>query len=137
MIVRYKNQQDDSDPMNNVAITSKRELSHLLQVRRNNSPFLARLSGDNGFEIMIGIGGDVGCAQYSCSDGSRPYLMAQSANPPLKGGDVEFLTANTPTPVPASEIISFEELEQIALHFLETGERSDIVCWEDLAMASR
>lgn len=132
MIVRYKNQQDDSDPMNDVAITCRRQLSDLLQARRNNAPFLARLSGESGFEIMIGIGGQVGCVQYSRSDGSRPYLMAHSPNPPLKGGDVEFLTANTPTSVPAAEIISFEELKEIVLHFLETGERSSSVFWEAL-----
>jgi hypothetical protein len=137
MIVRYKNQQDKSDPMNDVAITSKKELSDLLRARRHNAPFLARLSGHNGFEIMVGIGGEIGCVQYSRSDGRPPYLMAHSANPPLKSGDVEFLTANTPTPVPAEEIISFEEIEEIALHFLETGERSDIVIWQDLAMATR
>jgi hypothetical protein len=130
MIVRYKNQQDKSDPMNDVAVASKRQLSDLLQARRSNAPFLARLTGDNGFEIMVGIGGEVGCVQYSRSDGSLQYLMAHSANPPLKSGDVEFLTANTPTPVPASEIISFKELEEVALHFLETGERSSSVSWE-------
>ena len=132
MIVRYKNQQDKSDPMNDVAITSKKELSDLLRARRYNAPFFARLSGDNGFEIMIGIAGKVGCVQYSRSDSSLPYLMAHSTNPPLKSGDVEFLTGNTPTPVPAAEIVSFEELEQIALHFLETGERSSAVSWEPI-----
>lgn len=132
MIVRYENQQDKSDPMNGAPIFSKRQLSDLLQARRYNAPFLARLSGNNGFEIMVGIAGDVGCVQYSRSDGRAPYLMAHSANPPLKSGDVEFLTANTPTPVPAAEIIRFDELEDIALHFLETGERSNSVRWEAL-----
>ena len=132
MIVRYKNQQNDSDPMNGLVLTSKRELSNLLQARRNDPPFLARLWADNGFEITIGIAGEIGCVQYSSSDGRAPYLMAHSVNPPLKSGDVEFLTADTPTPVPAAEIISFAELEEIALHFLETGERSSSVSWEPL-----
>jgi hypothetical protein len=132
VIVRYKNQHDKSDPMNDVAIASEKELSDLLRARQYNAPFIARLSGDNGFEIMVGIAGQVGCVQHSRSDGSLPYLMAHSPNPPLKSGDVEFLAANTPTPVPAAEIISFEELEQIALHFFETGERSSAVLWETL-----
>lgn len=132
MIIRYMNQQDESDPMNGIAIASKTELSRLLRARRNNAPFVARLSGDNDFEITVGIAGNLGCVQHSRSDGSLPYLMAHSLSPPLKSGDVEFLTANTPTPVPAAEIISFEELEEIALHFLETGERSSSVLWEPL-----
>jgi hypothetical protein len=130
MIVRYKNQQDKSDSMNGAAIASKEALSDVLEARRFNSPFLARLWGDNGFEIMVGIAGDVGCVQYSRSDGKAPFLMACSANPPMKSGDVEFLTTNTPTPVPTQQIVSFDELKEVATHFLETGERSDAVSWE-------
>ncbi len=99
IVVRYKNQQNESNPMNDIAITSKKELSDLLRARQHNTPFLARLSGDNGFEIMLGIAGQVGCAQHSRSDGSLPYLMAHSTNPSMTNGDVEFLTADTPTPV--------------------------------------
>ena len=66
------------------------------------------------------------------SDGDLPYLMAVSHNPPMRSGDAEFLTANTPTPVPARYILSVEELKEIALHFLETGERSDAFAWENI-----
>jgi hypothetical protein len=58
--------------------------------------------------------------------------MAVSQTPPMKNGDVEFLTANTLTPIPARYILSFDEFKQIALHFLETGERSDAVKWEEI-----
>jgi hypothetical protein len=45
---------------------------------------------------------------------------------------VEFLTANTPTPVAARYIISFDELKRVVLHFLRTGELSDAVHWQKL-----
>ncbi|MGB6536629.1 MAG: Imm1 family immunity protein, partial [Xanthobacteraceae bacterium] len=77
-------------------------------------------------------GGNVGCVQYSRSDGSPPYLMAGSSRPPMKRGCVEFLTADTPTPIAARYIISFDELKTIAVHFLKTGERSDTVYWQVL-----
>ena len=128
MHVLYANQQDDLDPMNGTVIDGVK-LAELLDGRRKKPPFLARLSGENGFELMIGIGGNVGCAQYSRSDGELPYLMAESANSPIKSGGVEFLTANTATPIPARQILRFGELKEIALHFLETGERSNAVCW--------
>jgi hypothetical protein len=132
MIVRYDNEQDDFDPVNRTVVGSSAQLSELLDSRRNNAPFFARLSSDNGFEIMVGIGGNVSCVQYSRSDGSPPYLMAVSSRPPMKRGCVEFLTADTPTPIAARYIISFDELKMIAIHFLKTGERSDIVSWQVL-----
>ena len=130
MKVRYLNYQNELDPMNGAIITENAKLAKLLVDRRNEHPFLAELSGDNGFHIEFGIGGDVGCVQYSSVDGKGPYLMAVSPRPRRKSGHVEFLTANTPTPVPARNILSFDELRQIALYFLETGQRSNAFSWE-------
>jgi hypothetical protein len=56
--------------------------------------------------------------------------LAMSARPPLKRGYIEFLTANTPTPVAARYIINFDDLLQIAVQFFRTGERSDNVVWQ-------
>jgi hypothetical protein len=130
MKVRYANHQDKSDLMNGVEIAEVGKLVELLNARRKRPPFLARLSGDNGFELMLGIGSNVGCVQHSPSDGSPPYLLAMSAKPPMKNGGVEFLTANTPTPFTARHILRFTELEKVACHFLGTGERSNEVLWE-------
>jgi hypothetical protein len=130
MKVQYANQQDDSDPMNGTVIAESGKLEELLNWRRNKPPFFIRLSGANGYEIMVGIGGEVGCVQYSRSDGEPPYLVAVPPRPHMTSGDVEFLTGNTLTPVPARNIVSFEELKQIAIYFLQTGERSDVVSWE-------
>jgi hypothetical protein len=48
------------------------------------------------------------------------------------GGYVEFLTANTPTAFAARYVICFAELEEVAVHFLKTGERSKLVSWQIL-----
>jgi hypothetical protein len=58
--------------------------------------------------------------------------MAVSTNPPIKSGYVEFLISNTPTPFAARYIISFDELKEVVLHFMKTGERSDMVLWQEL-----
>jgi len=84
MNVLYVNQQDDLDSMNGAVIADGARLAELLDGRRKKPPFLARLSGENGFELMIGIGGRFGCVQHSRSDGEPPYLMAVSPNPPKK-----------------------------------------------------
>lgn len=136
MMVRYFNNQDELDPMNGKAIAESAILVNLLYSRRQDKPFLADLCGDNGFQIMIGIGGDASCVQYSRMDNKPPYLMAVSAQPPMKRGYVEFLANNTPTAIAARYIISFEQMKKIALHFLETGERSDLISWQRLDPAA-
>lgn len=136
MKVEYKNQQDHFDPMNGAVFSDGAKLGQLLDARRHQPPIGARLSADNGYELVIGIGGKFAFVQYSRSDGDPPYLLAMSADPPMKSGGVEFFVGNTPTPVTARHIIRFAELRQIALHFLETGERIDRVAWEELNPAN-
>jgi hypothetical protein len=131
-MVRYFNNQDELDPMNGKTITESAILANLLDSRRQDKPFLADLCGDNGFQIMIGIGGDASCVQYSRMDDKPPYLMAVSTQPPMKRGYVEFLVENTPTAIAARYIVTFEQMKKIALHFLETGERSDLISWQSL-----
>jgi hypothetical protein len=132
MKVWYVNQQDRSDPMNRSVLVDADQLTELLDGWRNSVPFMADLTGDNGFELLIGLGRNLGCAQFSRADGEPPYLMAVSSHPPpVSAGYVEFLAAGAPTPVAARYIISFDELKQIACHFLDTGVRSDAVSWQE------
>jgi hypothetical protein len=130
MIVRYRNNQDKYDPRHETVITGRVNLSELLDDVRKRTPFIAELCRDNGFELVLGIGGDFAFVEHRRIDGDLPYLMAISSRPLLKTGYVEFLTANTPTPIAARYILSFDEVKQIALYFLETGERTDAVTWE-------
>jgi hypothetical protein len=132
MIVRYFNNQNKLDLMNGKANAESATLVALLGERRNDRPFIAKLLGENGFELVCGIGNDLCCVEHMRSNGDVPYLMAVSARPPMNGGYVEFLTANTPTAFAARYIIRFAELEEVAIHFLETGERSKLVSWQIL-----
>lgn len=132
MIVRYENEQSASDPLNGTVVAGSLKLTQILESSRDNAPFFARFTSENGFEIMIGIGRDVGCAQYSRSDGMPPYLMAVSSDPPMRRGCLEFLAANTPTPIAARYIISFDELKTVALYFLKTGKRCNSISWQVL-----
>lgn len=132
MNVTYENGQDERDPLDGCLIGSSGELGSLLEDARTKPPFFARFTCDNGFELLVGIGADVGCVQSSRSYGESSNLMAVSRNPSMKRGYVEFLTGNTPTPVAARYIISFDELKEVILYFLQTGERSDAVVWQKL-----
>ncbi len=79
-----------------------------LRVMLARAPFIAELRGENGFELVIGLGRDLGCVEHRRIDGDLPYLMAISLRPSMKFGEVEFLTANTPTPIDAKYILAFE-----------------------------
>jgi len=132
MKVRYINRQDNADPMNNTILRGTDQLASLLDARRKSVPFIAELSADNGFQLMIGIGGDIGFAQYSRTDGELPYLVASPGRQRVPSRYVDFLTNNTPTPIPGRYILNFDEVRQIALHFLQTGDRSEAFIWESI-----
>lgn len=131
MIVRYLNYQDKTDPLNGKEIEKNDELLALLDDRRNRRPFIAELVGNNGFQITFGIG-PLCVVQHSAADGSPPYLMAVSPRPPIQSGYLTFLAAGTPTPFAARYIISFDELKEIAVYFLQAGKTSPSVSWEVL-----
>ena len=131
MKVKYFNYQDQLDPMDGAVIADNAQLDQLLDRARHGPPYVAKFAADNGCAIEIGIGKELGCAQYCC-DGNPPYLMAVSPDPPMRRGYFEFLMADTPTPIAARYIIRFEELKKVALHFLQTGEQSDAVSWQPL-----
>lgn len=128
----YSNQQEKNDPFNGPVIVSRGEFSEWLEKLRTKRPFFIRLSCDDGFEILFGIAGYLGCVQHRLSYGESTNLMAVSRHPSMMRGHVEFLTANTLTPVAARYIISFDELKEVVLHFLQTGERSGAVGWQKL-----
>lgn len=132
MTIRYLSHQDKFDPMNGRPIEQREQMSELLDLRRNKCPFVAEICGDNGFRLTFGLGSNFCCVQHCHADGSQPYLMAVSPNPPMKKGCAEFLSANTPTPIAARYIISFDELKEIAQYFLLTGQRSHAVSWQIL-----
>lgn len=132
MILQYRNNQDKSDPKHGLFFTEGKSLAALLDEARSRPPFITELRGDNGFELVMGIGGDFGCAEHIAINGDLPYRMAMSFHPPLTSGEMEFLTADTPTPIAARYILTFPELKEVALHFLETGERSQRVQWEEI-----
>jgi hypothetical protein len=132
VFVTFFDQQDASNPLNGSAIADGEELSRLLDSLRTRSPFLAELIGANGYILVVGIGGPVGCVQYSRSDGDPPYLVAVAPNPIAEDEYIDFLIGNTPTPIPVRHIFPFEKVKEIARYFQETGARSATVSWEEV-----
>jgi hypothetical protein len=108
------------------------EVLEVLEGLRNRNPFFFELVGENGYNLVIGLGGDIACAQYSCGDGKTPYLMALANGAGDTTERKEFLTCNTPTPVSKRYCVPLEVLKQIVVHFMETGGRDLVVQWEEI-----
>ena len=132
MIVRIYDYQDQTSSANGLAVTNDDQLSQVLDGLRTREPFFAELLGENGYMLLIGIGGTSGCAQFSRSDGEPPYLMAVAPDPIPEHKQVEFLCGNTPTPVPSRYILPFDKIKDIASQFRRTGRRSTDVSWEEI-----
>jgi hypothetical protein len=132
MIVRIRDCQDQASSVNGLALTSDEQLFQVLDSLRTRKPFFAELVGENSCTLLIGIGGAIGCAQFSRSDGEPPYLMAVAPKQFSESEHVEFLAGNTSTPVPSRYILPFEDIKDIASEFRSTGTHSADVTWEEI-----
>ncbi len=131
-MVEFMDLQDDSSPMNGAEFSTAAELSCAIDRLKSRPPFFFELANENGYKLLVGIGVDVGCAQYSPSDGSPPYLTATNGTELNIYDCVEFLITNTPTPVPPRYCLRIDVVKRIAGYFVETGDRSAEVCWEEI-----
>lgn len=132
MKVTFIDQQDKGNPRNGTVIDRAAQLIELFAALEYRPPFFCELRGENGFNLLVGIGGGTGCAQYSAADGSPPYLMAVAEENIGCDEYVEFLTADTPTPVHQTYCLPCNILEKVATDFVLTGNRSGAVRWQEV-----
>jgi hypothetical protein len=99
---------------------------------KDRKPFLFELRGDNGFMLTVGFAGDKGSVQYSPCNGSPPYVMAVSDENVDGEKCVEFLAGNTPTPISRRFCLPIRVVERIVREFIERGETSEFVGWEEI-----
>jgi hypothetical protein len=131
MKIQIFDRQDYENPINGETIEEADELLDTLRRFTNRKPFLCELIGENGYNLMLGIG-KLGCAQYSPGDGKPPYLLAVAPDPDPQLEEVEFLTGDTPTAIPGRNALPFSLAEEIAACFQRTGECSKSVSWEEI-----
>jgi hypothetical protein len=132
MAVQLFDFQDKTNPLHGARIDDREALLKVLDGLRSREPFLCELVGENGYKLLLGVARTIGCAQYSPSDGSTPYLMAVATSEQDSNEDMEFLCGDTPSPVARRYCVPFETAKQIAGHFIETGNRWPGVSWEEI-----
>jgi hypothetical protein len=132
MNVEFFDRQDNRNPLNGLIVSQKPFLLKLLDDLQGRSPFFCELLGQNGYKVLLGIGGTRGCVQYSRTDGTPPYLMAVSTDQDVSTEFFEFLIGDTRSPVPSRYCSPFDTVKDIAAYFQMTGERSPAISWEEI-----
>ena len=120
------------NPMNGTSLDSPAALAELFRSLNGREPFLFELRGDSGFRLIVGFAEELGCVQYSPSDGSPPYLMAVAGETADGGRFLEFLAGGTLTPVSLRYCLPIDQVEKIAAYFLASGGKSAAVHWEEI-----
>jgi Immunity protein Imm1 len=133
MNTSFQDLQNDNNPRNGQVFSERATVASLLEdLRKIEPPFMCQFTGDNGFNLMIGVARDFGCVQHSSNDGQPPFLMAVSNAGASGRHDMEFLVGDTPTPIDGRYRIAFDELRDIVAEFVATGEKSTRASWEEL-----
>jgi hypothetical protein len=132
MTITFFDQQDKQNTLNGLVISDPEKIVVLLDSLKHRPPFLCELVGDNGCSLLVGVGTQYGCSQYSFSDGRVPYLMAVSTEQPSGNDYLEFLSADTPTPIAKRYCLPLETTQKIARYFVMSGGRYPEVEWEEI-----
>ena len=122
--VLFFDRQNLANPLNGTTIDKSQSLRAIIQGQQPRQPFLSELIGENGHKLLVGLGATEGCVQFSSADGAPPYLMAVREDLEQEGSVQDFLIGNTATPVAHRFCLPMEKVAEIAIHFLESGERS-------------
>jgi hypothetical protein len=129
--VIFFDREDKNNSQNGTALDHSGKLTEILESVRGKSPFFCELVGENGYNLLLGIG-TAGCAQYSRNDGSAPYLMAVDPTAKPADGYMQFLIGGTPTRISTRYALPFDLVKIVAADFLGTGGTSQAVQWEEV-----
>ena len=132
MKVNFFYLQYKTNPYHGELVKNTTWLMSRIDELRERDPSFCDLEAENGFVLLLGVSEDRGCAQYSAIDGSPPYLMAADVSVEDDEDYMEFLTADTNTPVPTRYCLPIEQIKEIAKEFIITGERSEEFTWEEI-----
>ncbi len=131
MIVHFFDRQSGENPLNGSRSDSAEAVLRIVDAHHDRPAFFAELVGANGFNLLVGLGGPVGCAQYSPASGAPPYLVALNRAGAAERAS-EFLIGGTATPVPSRHCIPVAAVREVVRHFVENGGPSPHVDWEEI-----
>jgi hypothetical protein len=130
MNASFRDQEDPSNPLNGHLVASS-DVGQLLRSLQTREPFFCSLEADLG-TLLVGVGRELGCIQFTPKDGGPPYLMATIGS--MENGDeyVEFLSGGTPSPVPRRYCLPWSLVERTVEAFLTQGFVPSDLQWEEV-----
>ena len=129
MNISFLDMEDEANELNGKLISDPLQLFRILDGLKSRDPFVCKLTGENGFELDVGVG-NRGCVQFGRSDGLPPYLMAVSPFPERPEEETEFLMSGTPTPVSNAYCMPFDRVREIVGYFMRTGRAHPDFSWD-------
>lgn len=117
------------EPMPDRLITSQPELTAFLT--EITEPIAGELIHDNGYMLMIGIDGSLAFVQYSPATHDVPYLIALAPEKVVADFH-DFIVTNEATEIDGKFCLPLSVFKEIVSHFLQTGQQSTKVQWEEI-----
>lgn len=105
-------------------------LGNFLEEQRKES-MMCKLVSDSGYQLQIGIDGDIGCTQFLSINNLPPYYLARTPVQVIEGTH-HFDLGGSATEMLSDNCLPFELLKKVVLDFLQTGQRSSVVEWEEV-----
>jgi Immunity protein Imm1 len=107
-------------------------LNEVFEFSKHLDPYVCEFIHSNGYRLTVGLGSELGCAQFSSTDGQPPYLLALS-DPSLSDEECEeFLLGGTATEISKRHCLDINSLKKIIYSFCQTGEKPTDIVWEEI-----
>lgn len=122
----------EGNPLTSTNFESGDEAIARLQGELNRVPHFVELQSDKNTKLLIGLGGEMGCAQFSSIAGDPPYLMACLPGHESLEGFEYFYISGELSEVPKQYCIPLGALLKVIKDFVDTGTQSHTVNWVEI-----
>ena len=131
MSAKFYDQNNNKNPRNGTILADGKAAKALLRTAVAETSFV-ELASSSETKLLIGLGPEICSAQFSSLNGEPPYLFAKLQSESKREGVAEFVIGVEPTEILRRLCIPYSALLEVAAYFVETGERSSIVEWEEV-----
>ncbi len=126
----FVDMENRSNPANGTVLLDAESTGNLFDALDRNLPLICELKAENGYKLTIGLGTEIGFAQYSKTDGDPPYLVAVADG--IVDRNHVFFIDGTETEISREHCLAYAVVREIAMFFTETGMRSDCAVWVEI-----
>jgi hypothetical protein len=130
MKASFHDQENLSNPLNGYQVAPT-EMAQILRSLQKREPFFCSVKTESG-TLLVGVGQELGCIQFTPKNGGPPYLMATTGSVDHADDYVEFLSGGTWSPVPRRYCLPWILVERSVVAFLERGVVPGDLKWEEV-----